>query len=318
MLIRVPKPWEIPSSEITSKDVYLDRRRFLRLAAQGTVAAGLTQHLTPTLAGERLSGVERTKYNSLNAGDEPTSYDSITSYNNYYDFSMDKEEVAKLAKDFVPRPWAVSIEGLCNKPVTIDVDELIEKYGLEERVYRFRCVETWSMVVPWVGFPLAKLVKDAEPTGRARFIQFNTLHDPERMPGQQRETLSWPYQEGLRLDEALHPLSFVAVGLYGEALPNQNGAPLRLVVPWKYGYKSIKAIVRIRFVERAPVNTWRKINNNEYGFYANVNPSVDHPRWSQARERRIGEFLRRKTQLFNGYESEVAYLYARMDLKRYF
>jgi sulfoxide reductase catalytic subunit YedY len=240
----------------------------------------------------------------------------VTTYNNFYELGTDKPDPSRNAGTLRPRPWSVTIEGEVKHPQVIDVDALLRSFALEERIYRMRCVEAWSMVIPWVGFPLAELVKRAEPTSRAKYVVFQTLHDPEQLPGQRRPVLRWPYVEGLRIDEATHPLALLAVGLYGRVLPNQNGAPIRLVVPWKYGFKGAKSIVRIRFQERQPETTWNLSAPDEYGFYANVNPEVDHPRWSQARERRIGEFFRRKTLPFNGYGAEVASLYAGLDLRK--
>jgi len=250
--------------------------------------------------------------------DVPTPYDTITGYNNFYELGTDKTDPARLAGSLRPRPWTVTIDGEVKKPLTLDVDALWKLFALEERVYRHRCVEAWSMVVPWVGFPLEALVRRVEPTSRARYVAFTTLLDPQQLPGQRRAVLDWPYLEGLRIDEATHPLTLLAVGLYGRVLPGQNGAPLRLVVPWKYGFKGAKSIVRIRFQEAQPATTWARMAPGEYGFHANVNPEVDHPRWSQARERRLGEFLRRKTLPFNGYAAEVAALYTGLDLRRNF
>ena len=253
------------------------------------------------------------------AGDEtPTPYDDVTSYNNFYEFGVDKSDPAAYARSLRPRPWTVAVEGEVAKPQVLDVDRLLALFPLEERVYRMRCVEAWSMVIPWVGFPLGDLVRRCEPTSKAKYVAFTTLHDTEQMPGQRRSVLDWPYVEGLRIDEAMHPLALLAVGLYGKPLPNQNGAPLRLVVPWKYGFKGIKSIVKIRFTEQQPPTTWNLAAPAEYGFYANVNPAVDHPRWSQATERRIGEFRRRPTLPFNGYAEQVARLYDGMDLRRLF
>ncbi|HEX8798552.1 MAG TPA: protein-methionine-sulfoxide reductase catalytic subunit MsrP, partial [Terriglobales bacterium] len=249
--------------------------------------------------------------------EKQTPFNDITHYNNYYEFSTDKYEPADLAKNFNPRPWTIKVEGLANKPKTFDIDALL-KMHLEDRIYRMRCVEGWSMVIPWVGFPLSSLLNQVEPNSKAKFVEFTTLYDPKRYPGQQRNVLEWPYVEGLRIDEAMHPLTILAVGLYGETLPNQDGAPVRLVVPWKYGFKGIKAIVKIKLVEKQPVSTWTKAASNEYGFYSNVNPNVDHPRWSQAKERRIGEFFKRPTLMFNGYGDQVASLYTGMDLKKNF
>jgi sulfoxide reductase catalytic subunit YedY len=246
-------------------------------------------------------------------GEAPTPWSDVTSYNNFYELGTEKDDPVRLAGSLRPRPWTVTVEGEVKKPLTLDVDALWRKFGLEERVYRMRCVEAWSMVIPWVGFPLGDLVRAVEPTSRARFVAFETLLDPKQLPGQRRPVLEWPYTEALRIDEAVHPLTLLAVGVYGRVLPGQNGAPLRLVVPWKYGFKGIKSIVRVRFLERQPPTTWARLAPSEYGFYGNVNPEVDHPRWSQARERRIGEFLKRKTLPFNGYAAEVASLYAGLD-----
>jgi len=248
--------------------------------------------------------------------DRPTPFEDVTSFNNYYEFGARKGDPVRTAADFRPRPWTVEIGGECARPGRYDLDDLVRDIAIEERVYRFRCVEAWSMVIPWNGFPLRTLIDRAQPTTHARFVEFTTLHDPVRMPGQRRDVLPWPYVEGLRLDEARHPLTILATGLYGRTLPNQNGAPLRLVVPWKYGFKGGKAIVRIRFTRAQPATTWSTVLPTEYGFYANVNPEVDHPRWSQARELRIGESRRRPTVVFNGYGAQVASLYAGMDLRR--
>jgi sulfoxide reductase catalytic subunit YedY len=253
------------------------------------------------------------------SSDEPrTSFEDVTSYNNFYEFGFDKSEPAERASELVTRPWTVELRGEVARPQRFDIDALITKFALEERVYRLRCVEAWSMVIPWLGFPLADLLKQVEPTSRAKYVTFKSLHDPEQMPGQREAVLDWPYAEGLRIDEAMHPLALLAVGLYGKTLPNQNGAPIRLVVPWKYGFKSIKSIVSIELSERQPDTTWNIAAPSEYGFYANVNPFVNHPRWSQASERRIGELARRQTLAFNGYGEEVASLYRGMDLRRYF
>jgi sulfoxide reductase catalytic subunit YedY len=312
---------DVRSSEITPYDVVMNRRSFLesagRLALVGaavSVAPGLLT-ATPARAGTKLNGV---KPGPFGTDETMTPYTSVTSYNNFYEFSTDKEEPAVLAKAFKTRPWSIAVDGEVNRPAVYDLSDFIKPYALEDRIYRHRCVEAWSMVIPWVGFPLRDMIARVQPTSKARYVEFTTLLDPTRMPGQQRPVLHWPYVEGLRLDEAMHPLTILAVGLYGETLPNQNGAPLRLVVPWKYGFKSIKSIVRMRFTERQPVTTWSAMNPREYGFYANVNPTVDHPRWSQARERRIGEFLKWKTLPFNGYAEQVAQLYAGLDLTRNF
>jgi sulfoxide reductase catalytic subunit YedY len=246
------------------------------------------------------------------------SYQDITHYNNFYEFGLQKEDPAQYAGSLRPRPWSVVVDGQCAKPGTYTIEDIMKWFPLEERIYRMRCVEGWSMVIPWNGFPLGDFVKRFEPTAKAKYIQFKTLLDLRQMPGQTEPNLQWPYVEGLRLDEAMHPLAILAVGLYGEVLPNQNGAPIRLVVPWKYGFKGIKSIVRVSFVEREPLNTWQQMRAAEYGFFANVNPAVDHPRWSQSTERRLGELFKRKTLPFNGYADQVASLYAGMDLRKYY
>lgn len=327
MLIK--KSEEIKSSEMTDKKDYLNRRLFMRGAvlAATTIATGAVyKKLNPPppvkRPGEKLS-VEVQKPAASEgvpppAGEKQTSIEDITNYNNFYEFSTDKRSVAEEAAGFVTRPWAVSVEGLVNKPKVFDLDELLRIAPQEERVYRFRCVEGWSMVIPWVGFSLNKLLAPVEPASQARYVAFETLYDPKRMPNQRSSVLDWPYVEGLRMDEAMHPLTILASGLYGEALPPQDGAPIRLVVPWKYGFKSIKSIVKIKLVESEPPTTWNLQAPGEYGFYSNVNPLVSHPRWSQATEQRIGEFGRRKTLMFNGYAEQVEGLYAGMDLKRYF
>ena len=318
MLIK--KPSDIPAHEITPKRLYLSRRRFIAGAgvlAGGALAAGrLADLVSPsdsTLAATTLNFSK----SSYSTSEKQTPLNDITHYNNYYEFSTDKYEPADLAKSFNPRPWTIKVEGLVNKPKTFDIDSLL-KLQLEERIYRMRCVEGWSMVIPWIGFPLSSLLNPVEPNSKAKFVEFTTLYDPKRFPGQQRNVLEWPYVEGLRMDEAMHPLTILAVGLYGETLPNQDGAPIRLVVPWKYGFKGIKAIVKIKLVEHQPTSTWTKAAPNEYGFYSNVNPNVDHPRWSQAKERRIGEFFKRPTLMYNGYGDQVASLYTGMDLKKNF
>ena len=318
MLIKVKRGNEVLSSEITPQAVYLDRRRFLRLGAGSAVAAAALSTGfwdKSAWAGAKLPNVIKGPYN---AKDELTPYESVTTYNNFYEFGTDKEDPSRLAGSLKPRPWKVVVDGEVAKPGTFDIDELIRPHAVQERIYRLRCVEAWSMVIPWDGFPLGDLLKRFEPTSRAKFVRFETLYDPKQFPGQRRSVLEWPYVEGLRMDEAMHPLALLAVGLYGETLPNQDGAPLRLVVPWKYGFKSIKSIVKISLVETMPLNTWAQTAPREYGFYANVNPHVDHPRWSQARERRIGDFFKRETLMFNGYADEVASLYSGMDLRKYF
>ena len=298
MLIR--RPPDIRSSEITNEAVYLQRRDFMKTA--GGVVGGLA--LGPLLP--RL----------LYAQDELTPLESVTGYNNFYEFGTGKEDPARNAHTLRTRPWTVSVDGEVHNPKTYDIEDILQRFPAEERVYRLRCVEAWSMVIPWMGFPLRDLLAEVEPTSKAKFVAFETLHDREQMPGQRRATIDWPYVEGLRLDEANHPLTLLSTGLYGRTLPNQNGAPIRLVVPWKYGFKSIKSIVRISLVEQMPPTAWNKLIPREYGFYANVNPNVDHPRWSQARERPIGKFRRIDTQMFNGYGDQVASMYAGMDLRR--
>jgi sulfoxide reductase catalytic subunit YedY len=312
MLIR--SPTDIPPSEITPPEIYRERRRFMQ--GMGVLVAGAALGAAPEAeAGVKLAGVRPSAYRLDEA---KTPYKDVTTYNNFYEFGTGKDDPADRAGSLKTRPWTVAVEGEVRRPQTWDIDALLKLAPLEERVYRMRCVEGWSMVIPWVGFPLNELIRRAEPTGNAKFVEFVTLHDPKQMPGQRSRVLDWPYVEGLRLDEAMHPLTLLAVGLYGEVLPNQNGAPIRLVVPWKYGFKSAKSIVRIRFVEKPPVTAWMAAAPREYGFYSNVNPQVDHPRWSQAKERRIGEFLKRDTLMFNGYGDQVASLYRGMDLKKFF
>jgi len=311
----------IASSEITPKNLYLNRRTFLAgaVAAGAAVAVGnrLLGMTAPALTASANEKINGTKKSSFSTSEKITPYNDVTNYNNYYEFSTDKYEPAGLARNFKTRPWTVTIDGLVSKKQVLDVDAIIKMASPEERIYRHRCVEGWSIVVPWVGFSLSELIKRAQPLGKAKFVEFTTLYDPKQMPGQRQRILDWPYVEGLRLDEANHPLALLCFGMYGEVLPNQDGAPLRVVIPWKYGIKSAKAIVRIRFTDTQPLTTWNKMAPNEYGFYSNVNPNVDHPRWSQARERRLGEFTKRPTLMFNGYD-QVASLYAGMDLKRNF
>lgn len=301
-------------SEITPPEIYRERRRFMQ--GMGALAAGAALGAAPDVqAGVRLSGVRASIYK---LDDAKTPYKDVTTYNNFYEFGTGKEDPARRAGSLQTRPWTVVVEGEVANPRRYDIDTLLKLAPLEERVYRLRCVEGWSMVIPWVGFPLSELIRRAAPTGNAKYVEFITLDDPSQMPGQRSRILDWPYVEGLRMDEAMHPLTLLAVGLYGEVLPNQNGAPIRLVVPWKYGFKSAKSIVKIRFVEKPPLTAWMAAAPREYGFYSNVNPEVDHPRWSQARERRIGEFRKRDTLMFNGYGDQVAGLYRGMDLKKYF
>ncbi len=295
---------DVSASEITPESVYLNRRSFLK--AMGIAATALA---LPRLA--RSAGI-------FDTSESPTPYEDITHYNNFYEFGTDKTDPAKYAGSLKTHPWAVTIDGECSKPGVHDVEKLIKLFPPEERIYRHRCVEAWSMVMPWTGFPLAALLAHAQPTRKARFVAFQSLHDPRQMPGQNTSVLPWPYVEGLRIDEAMHPLAFLVTGLYGKPLPPQDGAPLRLAVPWKYGYKSIKSIVRISLVSQQPPTSWNKVAPKEYGFYSNVNPTVDHPRWSQAKERRIGELFKRKTLPFNGYAAQVTGLYKGMDLKANF
>ena len=310
------RPAGIKSSEITDKAIYLSRRRFLLGASAAAAGLLLPRGSSPAWALEKLSGVRKSPFS---AGEKRNSFKDVTTYNNFYEFGTDKYSPAERAHSLVARPWTVAVEGEVKRPKVYDIDQLMKLAPLEERIYRLRCVEGWSMVIPWVGFPLSALIQRMEPTSKAKYVEFQTLMDPKQMPGQQRgifgSVLDWPYIEGLRIDEAMHPLTILAVGLYGEVLPNQNGAPIRLVVPWKYGFKSIKSIVRIRLVEKQPTTAWMKSAPHEYGFYSNVNPEVSHPRWSQATERRIGEFTKRKTLLFNGYGEQVARLYQGMDLR---
>jgi len=312
MLIK--RPPDIPSSEITDHKLYLSRREFIgRFSA---VALGVAA-ATPLLAACK-SDTE-SSLQPLSGKDEAlTPFEDVTSYNNYYEFGTDKGDPARNGHTLRTKPWTVTIDGHVNKPGQYDLDDLVKPFTMEDRIYRMRCVEAWSMVIPWLGFPLSDLINRVEPTSKAKYVAFETLLDPEQMPGQKRNVLDWPYREGLRMDEAMHPLTLMATGLYGQSLLPQNGAPLRLVIPWKYGFKGIKSIVRISFVENEPRTSWNEMAPHEYGFYANVNPEVDHPRWSQARERRIGELRKRPTLPFNGYGDQVAHLYSGMDLRRNF
>jgi methionine sulfoxide reductase catalytic subunit len=318
MLIK--KASDLRSSEITPRSLYLRRREFIRAASGGAVAAAaaLVPDLAVEAAAQSASRLPNVRKSPLSTDEQPNEYGDITTYNNFYEFGTAKDEPHQNARRFKARPWKVTIDGHVAKPASYDVDELVKAHTLEERIYRLRCVEAWSMVIPWVGIPLADVIKRAEPTSKAAYVEFTTLFDLIQMPGQREPVLRWPYLEGLRMNEAMHPLTILAVGLYGEVLPNQNGAPIRLVVPWKYGFKSIKSIVRMRFVEKQPRNSWQVQDPGEYGFFANVNPEVDHPRWSQARERRIGEFFKRKTLMFNGYADQVAGLYTGMDLRKHY
>jgi len=314
------------SSEITPEPLFHRRREFIKKSALFAVTAAGTGGSLLALTGgapepKAAPAPEPAPLKVLgrySTEETPTKYEAVTHYNNFYEFGTDKTDPAENSGTLKPRPWSVAVEGLVKKPFSVDIDQLQKWFPLEERIYRMRCVEAWSMVIPWNGFPLADLVKRCEPLGSAKFVAFQTLLDPVQMPEERTHLLDWPYVEGLRMDEALNPLAILAVGLYGKTLPNQNGAPIRLVVPWKYGFKGIKSIVKIRFLETQPQTTWALAGPSEYGFYANVNPAVDHPRWSQATERRVGEFARRKTLPFNGYADEVAALYTGMDLKKLF
>ncbi|MEY4636813.1 MAG: hypothetical protein RJA55_2611 [Acidobacteriota bacterium] len=321
MLIK--KAADLRESDVTPKETFLRRREFLAVAGSTAVAVA-TNGLGPVFTGtatalaqnpsaQKLANLKKSPFST---DEKLNSYKDVTTYNNFYEFGLDKADPSKYAHTLKPRPWSVVVEGQCAKPGTYNIEDILKYAPLEERIYRLRCVEAWSMVVPWVGYPLSEFLKRFEPTSKAKYVEFRTLVDTRQMPGQTEPALNWPYVEGLRMDEAMHPLTLLGLGLYGEVLPNQNGAPIRLVVPWKYGFKSIKSIVRVRFVENEPINTWKQQQSSEYGFYANVNPQVDHPRWTQGSERRLGEFFRRKTLMFNGYGDQVASLYAGMDLRK--
>jgi methionine sulfoxide reductase catalytic subunit len=313
---------ELPSSEITPESVYVNRRTFMRAAIAAGAGAALATPGTAlvTDAGAQAGNVwpiANAAKSALSTNEKINAFEDITGYNNFYEFGTDKADPARYAGKLTVRPWTTKIDGHVGKPGAYQIEDLL-KFPLEERVYRLRCVEAWSMVIPWIGFPLADLLKKVEPTSKAKYVAFETLRRPGEMPGQYQSSLQWPYVEGLRLDEAMHPLTILAVGLYGKTLLTQNGAPLRLVVPWKYGFKSIKSIVRISLVEKQPATSWNLANSSEYGFYSNVNPTVDHPRWTQSRERRIGEFARRPTLMFNGYGDQVASMYTGLDLKKHY
>ncbi|TAH42190.1 MAG: protein-methionine-sulfoxide reductase catalytic subunit MsrP [Betaproteobacteria bacterium] len=313
----IQRPSDILPSEITPRSLFVDRRRFMRdaglLLAAGAIGGVLPSAEAAVGAASKLAPLASSPFST---SEEKTSYKSVTTYNNFYEFGTDKGDPAENAGRMATRPWTVRVDGLAGKPRTFDIDELLRLAPLEERIYRMRCVEGWSMVIPWVGFPLASLLKQVDPLGSAKYVEFVTHYDAKVMS--RLPVLDWPYTEGLRLDEALHPLTLLSVGLYGELLPNQNGAPVRLVVPWKYGFKSAKSIVAIRLSDKQPATAWNKAAKHEYGFYSNVNPQVDHPRWSQATERRIGEFRKRPTLMFNGYAEQVASLYQGMDLRANF
>jgi methionine sulfoxide reductase catalytic subunit len=325
----IGKPPDIPSSEITTEQLYMRRREFMRLAGgaalaavAGPLAAGCSRDFDEASAAAAAGGGQSPltgfKEKVVTTDEELNTFEQITSYNNFYEFGLGKDDPQRYAGRMKTSPWKVKMEGHCAKPAEYLLEDLIRPFQLEERIYRLRCVEAWSMVIPWVGIPLSSVLNRAEPTGKAAFVEFTTLLRPSEMPGVQQPALDWPYVEGLRMDEAMHPLTILAVGLYGQTLMNQNGAPIRLVVPWKYGFKSIKSIVKIRFVDRMPRTAWNTATPSEYGFYSNVNPEVDHPRWTQARERRIGELGRRPTLMFNGYGDQVASMYTGMDLKKWY
>ncbi|MDB5458632.1 MAG: molybdopterin binding oxidoreductase [Caulobacteraceae bacterium] len=309
MLIRSAP--DLKDCDVTDEGLYLRRREFITAGTALGAALALG-------AGEAGAAPLAHSPNKMPIDEKPTPLKDIAGYNNFYEFGTNKDDPAAHAGTLRARPWTVTVDGLCKKPGRIAIDDLVKRFPLEERIYRMRCVEAWSMVIPWVGFPLASLIGQAEPTGQARYVAFETLYDPQQMPGQRDRVIDWPYREGLRMDEAMNPLALLAVGLYGETLPNQDGAPIRLVTPWKYGFKGIKSIVRISFVASPPKTSWNLLAPNEYGFYGNVNPEVDHPRWSQASERRIGEFFRRKTLPFNGYGEQVAAMYRGMDPAKLF
>tara|TARA_B100000378_G_scaffold7985_1_gene7077 strand:- start:38 stop:955 length:918 start_codon:yes stop_codon:yes gene_type:complete len=304
---------KIFGSEITPYKTYLTRRQFIQSSIATSIATTLSSNLYATHEKQ-----DNQYSDQLSQNDSLNTYEEITTYNNFYEFGVGKSDPSSNAGQFKSRPWSINIEGLVQKPGVIDLEDLLKDITIEDRIYRLRCVEAWSMVIPWQGFPLQLLIDKVQPLSNAKYIQFETVYRPEEMPGQRRNILQWPYIEGLRMDEAMHPLSILSTGLYGHDLLNQNGAPLRLVVPWKYGFKSIKSIVAIRFVDSEPQTTWSLENPREYGFYSNVNPNIDHPRWTQATERRIGDFFRRPTLMFNGYEEEVSYLYKDMDLTKYY
>ncbi|MDA0708248.1 MAG: protein-methionine-sulfoxide reductase catalytic subunit MsrP [Proteobacteria bacterium] len=318
MFIKTKKSWDIQENEVTSEVNFLTRRKVIQAA--GIIGAGSALHiLSHDLAlSQGVPNQGASDYSGRDLRDEQNSLDVITGYNNFYEFGVEKGDPSANAYTLEPEPWTVNVDGHCENPGTYSVEDLIKNKNLEERIYRMRCVEAWSMVIPWMGVSLSNIINQLKPTPKAKYIYFETLLDKKQMPGQSRNIIKWPYREGLRMDEAMNPLAFMAVGLYGNKLANQNGAPLRLVVPWKYGFKGIKSIVKISFIEKQPQTSWEMLAPNEYGFFANVNPQVSHPRWSQAKERRIGDFGRRDTLLFNGYGEHVAHLYQGMDLKRYY
>lgn len=312
---------DINPSEITDEGLYRNRREFMRTASLALAGAAALSLLPKNISIANPQDSKTWKPNhpsQFDTKEELTPFKDITSYNNYYEFGVDKDDPAQYAGTLKTQPWSVAVDGHVKKPAVYQLEDIVKGESMEDRIYRHRCVEGWSMVIPWLGFPLANLIKRVEPTSKAKYVAFQTKFAPDEMPGQRTSALRWPYVEGLRMDEAMHPLALLAVGLYGKSLPNQDGAPIRLVVPWKYGFKSIKSIVKISFVESQPPTSWNLATPNEYGFYSNVNPEVDHPRWSQAHERRIGEFFKRKTLMFNGYADQVAGLYTGMDLRKEF
>lgn len=318
MLIKVKNSSDYRDCDVTDEAIYYERRQFINSSAKYAAAGLLASYgVLPTISSASIdfSSVEKSHYK---VKDKPTPLKSVTSYNNFYELGSGKKDPKLNAHLLKTEPWSITVEGHCNKPGTYALEDFINPSVLEERIYKLRCVEAWSMVIPWVGIEVNKILSKFEPTSNAKFVEFESIYDPDNLPGQKRRVLHWPYTEGLRMDEAMHPLSIFAVGLYGNELPNQNGAPLRLVVPWKYGFKSIKSIVKIRFIDSQAKSAWNLSAPSEYGFYSNVNPDVDHPRWSQKKERRIGDFLKRKTMPFNGYADQVADLYQGMDLKKNF
>jgi sulfoxide reductase catalytic subunit YedY len=321
MLIK--KAADLRESDVTPKELFVRRREFI--AAAGVTAAAVATGGLGLLGGDTVEAqnpnaqkLTNLKKSPFSTDEKLNSYKDITTYNNFYEFGLDKADPGKYAHTLRPKPWTVVVDGQCAKPGSYNIEDILKYAPLEERIYRLRCVEAWSMVIPWIGYPMSEFIKRFEPTSKAKYVEFKTLVDTKQMPGQTEPALRWPYVEGLRMDEAMHPLTLVGLGLYGEVLPNQNGAPIRLIVPWKYGFKSIKSIVRVSFTENEPLNTWKQQQSSEYGFYANVNPQVDHPRWSQGSERRLGEFFRRKTLMFNGYGDQVASLYNGMDLRKFY
>jgi len=309
-MIKIKKSWEIPESEVTPEPLYLRRREFIKTG--GLIGGALL--LNPLAAVQASIAIGDYQKKAVSLDEEITPENDATSYNNFYEFGTGKEDPKKNSKRFQTDDWKIVVSGECEKPGTYGLENLVKPFPIEERIYRLRCVEAWSMVIPWLGIPLGSILSSLQPTSKAKYVAFKTLHDPVRMPGQQRSVLNWPYREGLTIAEAMHPLTILSVGMYGKTMPNQNGAPIRLVVPWKYGFKSIKSIVGIEFTEQQPQTSWNMASAREYGFYSNVNPEVDHPRWSQKKERRIGEIFKRDTLMFNGYGEEVAALYDDLDL----